>query len=127
MGGHDSELVCSCCQRKYVAGPSLPVKGELLTCIACGGIVFVTHSAPQQPVVVNVKRSRPAPRPPKPFEIRLAHYLHCEETELRETRVPPRSTMKFWIAFPLGSRYDGKPIWLIRSLLRRLHRLVHGL
>ncbi len=63
---------------------------------------------------------------PLPFKQRLARYLHCDVRELDKPRDNWVSKMEFWSAFPLVSRHDPKSVWVIRRLLVRIHKLVHG-
>lgn len=64
--------------------------------------------------------------PPSPYPQRLAHFLHCQEDDLKKKRPRPKSTMPFWSIRPLGTRHGPKPLWHIRMLLVRIHRLVRG-
>ena len=78
------------------------------------------------PSSANRTDALPAPTPPRPFEKRLAQFLHCDLKELDTPRDERRSKMIFWSVVPLGPGRGPKPAWLIRQILQRIHRLVHG-
>ena len=63
------------------------------------------------------------PQPPAPFRQRLAAYAKCDESEVMVNQ-PKHSSMQFRIFAPIGPYVGPKPVWFIRLLLTRIHRLV---
>jgi hypothetical protein len=63
---------------------------------------------------------------PTPFIKRLANYVGCDEQELREPRCQPKSRMTFWSIVDFDSWHGPKPISIIRRILERIRRHVHG-
>ncbi len=62
---------------------------------------------------------------PTPFADRLGRFVD-DQVQRRTTTEPPKtSRMKFWLNTPL-ERHPPKSISLIRRLLQRIRRLVHG-
>lgn len=67
---------------------------------------------------------RPEPEPPRPFRQRLASYIHCDEADVMRGNDSTQSTMPLRVLTPIGPYHGPKPLWFIRFVLNRIHRLV---
>ncbi len=97
---------------------------------ACAAMVFLFAMGISQQTTSrkasDTREDRPPPDAPAPFETRLARFLHCDQDALARAKPERPSQMKFWCMVRLDRRYAPKPAWLIRRILLRIHRLVHG-
>ena len=75
---------------------------------------------------IGVSPSTDAENTPAPFVKRLAKYIGCEESELRQDRQKPRSKMSFWSIIDFFSWHGPKPVSLIRRILERIREASHG-
>ena len=124
--------VCPLCQRTSVVGPRL--LGKHWNCRECGGrvVVLIPGANAVSSSAIDLADKPPIGAltheiiPPAPFKTRLAQFLHCDRNELGMVPGTPASKMKFWSVGPFGPRRDSKPAWLIRMVLERIHKLVHG-
>jgi hypothetical protein len=134
-GGFLSGTALMDCLRFVVAAAAI---------ITCAGVVLVLLSrffpaqrsglpdesfSPESPPDDEVEEPGPpaseaAPR--RPYGIRLAHFLGVDASALEDARHPAPSPMPFWTSMQTFVRHGPKPLSLIRLLLSRIHRAVHG-
>jgi hypothetical protein len=60
------------------------------------------------------------------FAARLGQFLERDVDASRRELVPARSRMSFWCLGPIGRKYGPKSATLIREILERIRRAVHG-
>ena len=61
---------------------------------------------------------------PSSYQSRLARFLDCDETDLKDLRPAPVSSMKYWCLLDKFEPTPPKPAWFIRRLLRRIRATV---